>query len=363
MRKIRIFALPSHQTAERTSGVDFARIIQPVKALHGYKDEDTEFSVDLFDIHAKHQVDWLNISKQYDIIYLNYINNPWGFAAMGAMARKNGVKIVLDLDDALWNIRSDNPAYDVYKKGSEAISNFNAICKEVDWMTTTNSYLKHVIMNNTTKKADRIAIFPNYVDLTLYSHISPFKNTGQIRLLHFGSTTHFIDLNDKEFLDGVGKIMAEYPNVTFKSVGAFIPALRERWGQRYEQAYGDPDIYTWIKGKFRDYLDETDILLTPLTVDIYNKSKSSIKFVESASTKTPGVWQRIRQYEEVIEDGKNGYIAGKANEWYNAIKTLIDNPDKRKQMGEEAYNTVKEGWQIQDHVKDYAQFLKKVLDE
>jgi glycosyltransferase involved in cell wall biosynthesis len=200
MKKIKVFALPSHQTKDRTSGVDFARIIQPMKHLDGYTDEDVEFEVDVYDI-AK-EVNWLDVAKKYDIIYFNYLNSPWGFAAMGAMARKFKRKIVMDLDDNLWGIREDNPAHEVYQKGGDEIRDFTAICNEVDYITVTNSYLKNVVINNTYKKHDKVIVFPNYVDLKLYSHRSKFKDTEQIQLVHYGSTTHFEDLSKRGVYDG-----------------------------------------------------------------------------------------------------------------------------------------------------------------
>lgn len=365
MKTIKIFAFPTHGTLERTSGVDFARIIQPMKALNGYSDGTTKFEVDVFDVKAdaenKTPRDWLKVAKNYDVIYFNYLNNPWGFAAMGAMARAHGTKLVLELDDALWNVKEDNTAYSVYRKGSEALNNFTSICNEVDYMTATNDYLKHVIMNNTKKRAHQIKVFPNYVDLKgLYTHRSPFKNDGSIQLMHFGSTTHFNDLMEREFMKGVDRIMAEYPNVTLRFVGAFIPEFRKRWGARYDNAFGHVDIYGWVNGPFRKFMDEADILITPLTEDIYNKCKSNIKFLEGSSAKKPGVWQRIRQYEEIVKDGKNGFLAGKDTEWYKAIKALIDDPVLRQRMGEEAFTTVEDEHQIQDHLQDYADFFKMV---
>lgn len=358
MKKIKIFCLPSHQTKERTSGVDFARVIQPMAHLNGYKDDEVEFETTLFDIEKS--TDWLEVAKNYDIIYFNYIQNPWGFAAMGAMARKHGVKMVMDLDDSLWHIKSDNPASSVYKKGSEALNNFTAICNEVDYVTCTNSYLKNVILNNTYKSPDKVEVFPNYIDLERYSHRSPFKDNHSINLVHYGSTTHFIDLNEEEFNKGIDRIMSEYPEVTLRMIGAFIPKYRKRWGMRYENVYGHQDIYKWIEDKFPQFMDETDILVVPLTDDIYNRSKSQIKFLESASAKKPGVFQRIRQYQEVI-DGSNGMLARSEDEWYQAIKKLIDNKEFRKKSGENAYKTVEKDWDIKKHVKDYADFFKSIL--
>lgn len=366
MRTIKIFAFPTHNTIDRTSGVDFARIIQPMKHLNGYSDGEVKFKVDVFDPKTdnknKKRMDWLKVAKNYDIIYFNYLNNAWGFAAMGAMARGFGKKMILDIDDSLWNLKEDNTAYSVYKKGSEAIGNFTSICNEVDYMTATNSYLRNVITHNTYKRHKNIKVFPNYIDLDLYSHRAKFKDTGNITLLHHGSSTHFNDLQEPEFVKGIDRIMSDYPNVTLKFVGAFVPYFKKRWGVRYDQYNGTPDIYKWIKGKFRDYMDEADILICPLTEDVYNRCKSGIKYLETSSAKIPGVYQDSRQYSELIEHGKNGYLAKTADDWYESLKELIDDPKKRKEVGEAAFKTVEENHQMKNNLKEYADFFKSVVD-
>ena len=187
MKTIRIFALPSHQTKERTSGVDFARVIQPMEHLDGYVLGDTKFEVHVYDIHKDKTLNWMMVARDYDMIYLNYTAMPWEFAKMGLMFRKAGKPMILDLDDSLWNIREDNPAYEVYKKGSEGIRNFTSIANEVDYLTCTNGYLRNVIDHNTNKKD--ITVLPNYIDFKLYDHRCKFKDTHEIQLLHFGSTT------------------------------------------------------------------------------------------------------------------------------------------------------------------------------
>lgn len=358
MKKIKIFSFPSHQTKERTSGVDMARIIQPSKHLNGYKDKDVEFQVDLFDINKK--TDWLHVAKNYDAIYFNYLPSAWGYAAMGAMARKHGVKLVLDLDDDLWDIRKDNTAYTAYHKGSEALINFSCICDDVDYITTTSSYLRNVITHNTYKTHDKIKVFPNYVDLELYKYKPPFKDTTEIQIGYFGSTSHFIDLQEEEFEKGINKIMRDYPNVILKTVGAFIPRYKHKWGQRYEHGFGDVDIYRWISDKFPLFIKECDFFAVPLSEDTYNRCKSPIKWLEISSAGKPAVWQDIRQYKEVV-NGTNGLLAHNADDWYNQIKKLIDDKDLRQKMGEKAYQDVKKDWTIQNHVKDYAEFFKSIV--
>jgi len=75
----------------------------------------------------------------------------------------------------------------------------------------------------------------------------------------------------------------------------------------------------------------------------------------------PGVWQKIRQYEEVVEDGENGFLASYADDWYGAIKKLIDDKELRKSIGETAFETATNGHQMKDHVRLYADFFKEIL--
>lgn len=360
---MKIFNLPSHITKDRTGGVDYVRIISPMKNLDGYKDvESFIYNPKVEELH-NNPIEWLDIVKKYDIIYFNYLNNPWGFAAMGSMARAHGVKLVMDMDDDLWDVHEDNPAYKTYHKGSEALNNFTSICNEVDYITCTNDYLKHLIMSKTNKKADQIKVFPNYIDLDVYKHRSPFKDDGQILLTHYGSSSHWLDLEEQDFFEGVDRIMKEYPNVKLRTIGMWTQKFKKAWGSRYEVLYGDQDIYKWIgtPDKFPKFMDETDIMVVPLTVDTYNLCKSDIKWKEASSAKKPGVYQRIRQYQEPIVEGKNGMLAGNPNEWYRAIKKLIDDKELRRTMGENAFKDVEEKYQIKDHLQEYYDFFHKML--
>lgn len=362
MKTIKIFGFPSHQQKERTSGVDFCRVIQPMRHLNGWTNGEVKFEVKIFDPVADDGLDWLKVASDFDIIFFNYTANPWAFAAMGAMARKANRTLIMDMDDSLWNILEDNPAFGVYKKGSDGIKNFTAIVNEVDVVTCTNRYLKNVITKNSRKVHDLIKVFDNYIDLEKYNHSFTFKDTHEINLLHFGSTTHFLDLQNKGFVEGVDRIMKDYPNVNFITVGAFVPMFRNMWGRRYINDFGHQDIYKWIGDRFPHFMDMADICLVPLEDSVYTRCKSAIKYLEMSSAKKPGVWQDIRQYQEVI-DGTNGLLAKNGNEWYEAIKKLIDDKELRKQMGENAYKDVVGNHQIKDNIDQYAKLFIDVAEK
>ena len=157
--------------------------------------------------------------------------------------------------------------------------------------------------------------------------------------------------------------MKKYPNVKFRSVGAFLPKLRNMWGLRYENPFGDQDIYKWItsKDKFPKFMDEADFMLVPLVDDVYNRCKSEIKWLEASSAKIPGVWQDIRQYQDVITE-ENGFLAKNDSEWFNAIDKLIKDKELRRRMGEQTFHDVQEHT-IQGHIGKYAEWFKHILDK
>jgi glycosyltransferase involved in cell wall biosynthesis len=356
MKTIKIFSVPSHQTLERTSGVDFARVIQPMKHLNGWTNGEVKFKVDIYDPVKNKELNWIDVVNKYDMIFFNYTMSDWSFAAMGAMARKAGIPMVMDLDDNLWNVAPDNVAYDVLKPGGDGVKILTAITKEVDFVTVTNQYLKNIVIHNTGRTHETVKVFDNAIDFDLYKYDQPFKDTNEITLTHFGSSTHFVDLQNKAFMAGVDRIMKDYPNVNFLTVGSFIPAMRYKWGSRYQNEFGHIDLYKWVETRFPDVMAKTDICVVPLEETIYTRAKSAIKFMEMSSARKPGVWQDIRQYQEAVVPG-TGLLARTDTNWYNAIKKLIDDKELRREMGQNAYEHVRDNYDIKGKIDRYAEFL------
>lgn len=362
MKKIKIYALPSHQTEERTSGVDYARVISPMKFLNGYSDGEVTFEVTLYDITKpiESQDNWIEIAKNHDVVFLNYTVHDWAYAAMGFAVHGAGKKIIMELDDDIWDVSSDNIAHDKLKE-LNAGKMLTSMLNDVDGVVCTNRYLRNIITDKTYKTHDKILVAGNNIDFSLYKTTHPAKDTGSITLMHYGSTSHFNDLLLPEFVEGMDKILKEYPNVKFKTVGAFISELRYKWGMRYENDFGDVDIYKWINDKFPQFMEECDIMVVPLIDNKYNRAKSSIKWCESGSAMKPGIFSDVRPYSDDIEDGKTGYLVSTADEWYEKMKLLIESKELRQTIGQQAYTHIKEHRHQALNTPLYAEFIKKIV--
>lgn len=361
MKKIKVFCFPTHMTKDVTPGVDYVRMILPMRELQ----KDPRFEVTIFDntLPSKElsKFDWREVAQEYDILYINYLTLPFDFALIGMLFRKYRKKIVFDIDDLIWDIQEDNSSYGTYAPGSEGRAVVTDIVRECDYITCTNTFLKNGIAQYCKIPHKKIKVFPNRIDLSLYnwSEKPPKKHT--IRIGYFGSSSHFNDLGSPEFTKALDRLMNEYPNLEFDTIGAMLASCRKKYGRRYITDFGHQDIYTWVK-MFPEKIGDIDIFAVPLVDTTYCRAKSSIKFLEMSSTKRPGCWQNIRQYQELVEDGKNGFLCKTEQHWYHGLKRLIDESSLRHSMGEEAYKTI-EGWQMKDHVHEYADFFIDIMKQ
>ena len=71
MKRYKIFALPSHTFVDRVSGVDYLRVIQPMKYLNGYKDDDVEFEVTVYNHAENKSFDWRDVFEKHDAVFFN----------------------------------------------------------------------------------------------------------------------------------------------------------------------------------------------------------------------------------------------------------------------------------------------------
>jgi len=74
--------------------------------------------------------------------------------------------------------------------------------------------------------------------------------------------------------------------------------------------------------------------LCPLEENIFNRSKSNMKWLEYTTMGAVTVASNVLPYQEVITTGVNGILVDnlRVRDWYGAVAGLINNPDQIKTM-------------------------------
>lgn len=84
-----------------------------------------------------------------------------------------------------------------------------------------------------------------------------------------------------------------------------------------------------------------DINLAPLEIgNPFCEAKSELKWLEAGIVSVPTVASATGTFCEAITDGIDGYVATTVEEWKDKLIRLIESPEKRRKMGEQARQTV-----------------------
>lgn len=369
MRKIRILGIYSHfKLKDDKNGnevchigpVDFYRIQQPLTYLSKNK-----FEVDLdYEIAGKNGrfKTMEEYAKYYDILYLSYIDTVKYYIEMKVLGIKHGMKIIMDLDDNIWSVDPTHPFYkNDFEPESENTFNRMAILLDSDGLTTTNSYLRYEMSKKLKRPVDDIKIFPNYIDLNEFdtSKVKRIKDDKFV-IGYLGGSSHLPDMTKPEFIKALRIIMDKYPQVRFRTC-FYMPQLKANFGYKYEyEIIGSGERYRhegWPK-----MMSQFDVTVAPLVDTNYSKSKSYVKYLEYSLGKLPSICEDIGPYRQVISGTERGFLAHSTEDWVNHLSYLIENPEKRLEIGENAYNYVKENHTIQKGIKLYEDYFTKIFN-
>ena len=149
----------------------------------------------------------------------------------------------------------------------------------------------------------------------------------------YGSRLRFKVLSDKGFFAALPTEHKEFIGSEAMYGGQFVPY------QLYQEA-----------------LHTSDISFLPLRDTEFNRTKSDLKFIESAghgavALASPTV------YEDTLRDGRTGFIYRSPEEF-----RLIENPERRIETAKAAYRYVKEERLLSGHYRERLEWYRELVD-
>lgn len=336
--------------------VDLWRVIRPFKELAKHIDWQIDHQTYVIDpslIDTNNQVETPKLLKEidrlkdYDIIWSSYFPDAVLFDVMTFMHEKYGTKFVLDVDDDMFHIPSDNG---VWKSiGREGVADLQWTVKEAPYLVTTTEQLQKEFKLH---RVNPTYVFPNYVNDD-YTH-KPFDNGDKVVISFFGSVTHKSDFENTGLTDALKQLMRKYKNVHVGSVGLEIEGLPKA---RYTFHPGKPG---------QDWLNEVwpnincDIAVAPLVDNQFNRCKSNIKWLETALIPAAFVGSNVYPYKGTVEHGKTGILTDNSTEgWYEALEQLVLDKQLRTTLAANARKEVISKW----HFNTKWQQLKQLVED
>jgi len=269
-------------------------------------------------------------------------------------ARLQGKVLVYELDDLLTELPDSHPDFEHYMSPRGVI--LKAMV-EADAVTCTTPGLQEYMRSFNPNAW----ILPNYLNdhlWTLKSSLSVENHTEMrpVVIGYLGSPSHRPDL--EMIAPVLERLLDRYKDQILLRLWGIAPPGNLSGKKNVEWL----DIGMVEYGRFASYFSkqECDIFIAPLLDNLFNRCKSSIKFLEYSVLGAPGIYSQLPTYASVVKPGDNGYLASTLEEWETYLTDLIENPVLRQQFGSAAQATVRRSWLLSDQIAGWTSTYQKL---
>lgn len=330
-------------------GCGFWRMIWPESLLNGYQKACISgLTCMVLDPRFYRDIKAIRVQRQATPAQRDFIKE------LRKLSHDLKFRMIYEVDDIVF--KDDIPDYNRCKEPfcDQAITeSIVDIMKTMDEITVTCNFMKEYYKDKIG--TDRVTVIPNYAPkfwLDRFYHKDRIrnnfeKNKKRPRILYAGSGTHIDVMNKTNGKDDFGHVLESIIKARkkFKFVfkGCYPIALKPfidsgemeyvEWSPLFNLPQGLLDV-------------NCNAVYAPLVDNIFNKSKSNIKMIESGALGLPGAFQDLCTYEEADLKFKSG------DDLINQLEYLTSDFDRYMNFSEKSRKYV-EGMWLEDHIEEY----------
>jgi glycosyltransferase involved in cell wall biosynthesis len=255
-----------------------------------------------------------------------------------------GKKIIVDFDDAVFANYKYNTNYLIRLFLHDKIFN---VVRYADSVIVGNRYLYDQFINCNSK----IAILPTVVSSKLYDSITFNEDSDKFIIGWIGSpsTSKYL-LSLCEVLRNIDKNAYQLNIIGFdikiKNYFEGMPVNWIDWDEKTEIA----EIKKFSVG------------IMPLDDSIWSRGKCGFKIIQYMACRKPVIASPVGINNEIIEHGKNGFLASDQKEWHEYISFLISNREEASIMGNYGYERFIKKYSLENNYKKYLKFFGLSVD-
>jgi glycosyltransferase involved in cell wall biosynthesis len=284
-----------------------------------------------------------------------------------ATARALGKLVIYEIDDLLFDPMYPPPietyggyvGIPEYRSLMQGMALMRAAAKLCDYAIASTEPLAHALQG--LVRSGKCFLHRNGLDS---QNIVPHKlpdpaKKGYVNLFYgSGTKAHNSDFTN-EALPAIERILQEHPDVKLTIVGYLeLPAeFLELYSKQIITIAPVKDVRAYW-----NYLSLSDINLAVLTPDPMTDCKSELKWFEAACFGVPSVVSATQNYLDVLHEGEDALIARTVEDWYQALKLLLTQPEKRRAMGLSARQRVLKEYSVPALSIRLSQVLQEAAD-
>jgi len=285
--------------------------------------------------------------------------------------KKLGLVTIVDFDD-YWNLPTYHILYKNYyfekngkRKDISDSDKFRAMLQQYDYVTVTTPLLADEVRQFNPN----VEVFENAINPEAPMWEINHVKDNIVRFGYFGGSTHWEDV---QLLRGTPNKLWQTERGKYNLF--LFGHMKGSVTQNYLDIFTDykrimepvkafpvrPVLHSDQFSSYVQYYNFVDAVLVPLKDDKFNSMKSELKLVEAGFFHKPVIVSDVWPYRYIANEN-NALLVKKPKDWYRHMRTLINEPELRKELGENLYKTVKEKYDVREVNKKRADFYKKVI--
>ena len=279
--------------------------------------------------------------KNYDIVFVQREAIMIGSSFFEKRIKKSRAKYIFDFDDSIWlmDTSEGNKKYEWLKNPEKTVRNI----RYADMVFAGNSYLA----NYARSCNSHIKIIPTTIDTDFHKPL-PKKNDTLI----------------------IGWIGSHTTIKHFEYALAFLLPLKKKYPQVEIRVVGDEEYVNeslniqgiaWSSSTEVEMINTFSIGIMPLPDDEWAKGKCGLKGLSYMACEVPTIMSPVGVNTDIIEPGKNGFLASTTDEWIACLSELIEDAVLRESIGKAGRQTVLEKYSVISQQNKYLQAFAELL--
>jgi glycosyltransferase involved in cell wall biosynthesis len=266
-------------------------------------------------------------SDQFDLLWVEYEMFPWLPDWAEKILASVGVPYLVDYDDAIFHRYDQHARRFVQTLLGKKI---DGVMKRAAQVTVGNQYLAERARRSGARE---VSILPSVVDLEKYA-IEARGSRDVFTLGWIGSPT------TAKYLDLVAPAIKEFS----RDRGVRVVLV----GSGKVVSDGVPvEIRSWSEDTEVQDIQSFDVGIMPLPNDPWALGKCGYKLVQYMACAVPVLASPVGVNREMVQHGRNGFLAEGKEEWLGFLRTLYDNAKLRGEMGKAGRGMVHEKFSLQ----------------
>lgn len=278
-------------------------------------------------------------ARHFDLVWLEKELFPSLPAWFEHLLNSGGVRYVVDFDDAVFHndLIKPNPFKRLLSR------KIDAVMQDAVMTVCGNDYIAR---RATDAGAHHVRILPSVIDLDRYRVRERHVRDGVvIGWIGSPSTAPYLNLA----LPALRKLALLHP-ISLRVIGGQFnaPGL-------------NVECRPWAESTEALEISDFDIGIMPLFDTPWERGKCGYKLIQYMACGRPVVASPIGINKEIVQPGRNGYLASTDAQWLSALETLCSQPEVSQALGAQGRRDVEQRYCIQVTAPRLADIFREAL--